>query len=695
MTCFKARSNIVLCLPARSLVVFDDIEEQQWDPSILPKNTSSRIIVTTTSQLVANYCSYDGGYIHNTSTLDKKHSDDLLKALLTGHSRDLEQVLASIVNTCDGHPLSLVSVANFLRRVNSLTESSEDICHRLGSQVEKAPAFQELREVLMSNYGNLSDHLVKTCLLYMSVFPKGFEIRRNSLARRWVAEGYAQSVDKFTDETVAHQNFKKLLDQNIIEPMGACDNARVKTCRTHAVMREFMLHRSLCDHFIGSLDTMSESDDPSAFRHLFIQNCTNINILRLAKKKLRARSLTIFGSGGGAAVSCIAECELLQVLDLKECNDFDDNLVKGIMKDNLSRLKYLSLGSATTKLPKAIENLHCLHTLELNKTNVVALPIEVIKLPHLVHLFGKVKLRKKRSIHAVQVIDDIISNKKSIGQKSKLQTLSGFIIDKDSIIPQLMVHMRGLRKVKIWCDYSTGEGNTIHLKEAIENMVMYEMDTGVGVRSLSLYLGNALENLLGLLGETNGFLTTLKLHGRLSRFPKFVTSLTGIKELCLSSTNLTGSDLSGSGLGELPCLLYLKLVEYNLVGFVIKKGDYPVLQRLCLVVESPTPVLPTIEEEALPELVSLHLLCVRLGDLAGINIRNHTNLQEVALDSTISMETIITWENEARKHPKRPKVLFFKRVGTPNTGCTVKYTATERPKTPESTGPGESMEIDN
>uniref|UniRef100_A0A0E0BGY7 Uncharacterized protein n=1 Tax=Oryza glumipatula TaxID=40148 RepID=A0A0E0BGY7_9ORYZ len=569
----------------RSLVVFDDIEKQQWNRSILPENTRSRIIVTTTSQLVAKYCSYGGGYIHNTSTLDKKHSDDLLKALLTGHSRDLEQVSSSIVDTCDGHPLSLVSVANFLRSVNSLTESSEDICHRLGSQVEEAPAFQELREVLMSNYGNLSDHLVKTCLLYMSVFPKGYEIRRNSPARRWVAEGYAQSVGKFTDEKVAHQNFKKLLDQNIIEPM--------------------------------------ESDDPSTFRHLFIQNCTNINILRLAKKKLRARSLTIFGNGGGAVSCIIAKCKLLQALDLKECNDFGDNLLNDIMKDNLRRLKYLSLGNATTTVPDSVDKLHCLHTLELRKTNIVALHIEVLELPHLVHLFGKVKLRKKRIIH-------VISKKKVIG----LQTLSGFIVDKDSI-PQLIVLMRGLRKVKIWCD-STGEGNTnwnIHLKEAIENMVMYEMDTGVGVRSLSLYLGNALENLLGRLGETNGFLTTLKLHGRLSRFPKFVTSLTGIKELCLSSTNLTGSDLSVSGLGELPCLLYLKLVEYNLVGFVIKKGDYPVLQRLCLVVESPNPVLPTIEEEALPELVSLHLLCGHLVNLAGINIRNHTNLQEVALDS--------------------------------------------------------------
>ncbi|XP_066161274.1 disease resistance protein RGA4-like [Oryza sativa Japonica Group] len=676
----------------RSLVVFDDIDEQQWDDYILPEETRSRIIVTTTSQAAANNCRSDGGYIYNMKTLDENDSKALLKAMFKKRPTYFDREVATpIVGKCDGHPLALVSVAKYLKMGNDLRENCTKVCGSLGSQMEEQSAFQELRRVLMSSYGNLSDH-GKTCLLYMSGFPKGFQIRRSSLIRRWVAQGYVQSVPKQSDEAVAHDNFNQLIERNIIEPMHIGDDAIVNTCRTYAVMRELMLHTSFCDRFIGSLD--AGQSEPTNFRHLFIQNDKNNRINWSGRKEDRARSLTIFGSGKDS-ISYITKLELLQVLDLMECTDFSDNLLKDIM-NKLRRLKYLSLGSATKKVPKTIKELHCLHTLELNKTNVVALPIEVIKLPHLVHLFGKVKLRKKKSINALQAIYDIISKKETIGQKSKLQTLSGFIIDEDSIIPELMVHMRGLRKVKIWCD-STGESNTdwiIHLKEAIENMVMYEMDTGVGVRSLSLYLGNALENLLGRLGETNGFLTTLKLHGRLSQFPKFVTSLAGIKELCLSSTNLTGSDLSGSGLGELPCLLYLKLVEYNLVGFVIKKGDYPVLQRLCLVVESPTPVLPTIEEEALPELVSLHLLCGHLVNLAGINIRNHTNLQEVALDSAISMETIITWEDEARKHPKRPKVLFFKRVGTPNTGCTVKYTATERPKTPESTGTDESMDID-
>lgn len=675
--------------------MFDGIDEQQCN-AILPMKSSCNMIVTTTSHPVANRCTYDGGYIYSTSTLEKKDCDDLLKEILSSeNSSDLEQISASIIKRCDGHPLSLVSVANFLQSAtgNSRSKSCEKVCRLLGSYVEKQSAFHELREVLMRNYGNLSGPLIKTCLLYMSIFPKGFQIRRKSLIRRWVAEGYIQSEYGDSDETVAHENFENLLDQNIIEPMGACDNARVKTCRTHSVMREFMLHRSFCDHFIGSLDTMSELDDPSTFRHLFIQKCTNINILRLAKKKLRARSLTIFGSGGGAAVSCIAECELLQVLDLKECNDFDDNRVKGIMKDNLSRLKYLSLGSATTKLPKAIEKLHCLHTLELSKTNVVALPIEVIRLPHLVHLFGKVKLRKKRSIHAVQVIDDIISNKESIAEKSKLQTLSGFVIDKDSIIPQLMVHMKRLRKVKVWCD-STGEGTTdwMKLKKAIENFVKSEMDTAVGERSLSLYLGDGLERFpeLGdnIKVELNGFVSSLKLQGKLNQLPNFDTSLNGITKLCLSSTNLEGHHYSD--LGKLLCLKYLKLVENYLGGFVIKIGTFPSLEFLCLLMPSFLYAVPEIQEGALPKLVSLQLLCKHLHGLAGINIKNHTKLQEVALDSAVSMETINTWENEAQKHPKRPKVLFFKRVGTSK----IKYTATERPKTPESTGAGDSMEID-
>jgi hypothetical protein len=87
---------------------------------------------------------------------------------------------------------------------------------------------------------------------------------------------------------------------------------------------------------------------------------------------------------------------------------------------------------------------------------------------------------------------------------------------------------------------------------------------------------------------------------------QFAASLT---ELCLSSTNdLMGNDISN--LRKLIQLEYLKLVKVSLGGFIIKRRDFPQLLRLSLV---QCPTLPTIEEGALRNLVSLQLLNEELG----------------------------------------------------------------------------------
>uniref|UniRef100_A0A0A9AFA0 NB-ARC domain-containing protein n=1 Tax=Arundo donax TaxID=35708 RepID=A0A0A9AFA0_ARUDO len=197
------------------------------------------------------------------------------------------------------------------------------------------------------------------------------------------------------------------------------------------------------------------------------------------------------------------------------------------------------------------------------------------------------------------------------------------------------------------------------------------MDTSVGVRSLSLDLGNSSWNVLRFLENSYGYLSSLKLHGALSGLTQFATSLCGLTELCLSSTNnLTSNELSN--LRKLIHLEYLKLVKASLGSFVIRRRDFPRLLRLCLVQSS---TLPTIEEGALPKLVSLQLLCEDLVGLSGIKIEGHKHLQEVALDSMVNSETITIWENAAKKHPKRPRVLFLQRVGSDM----LKYVATERP----------------
>lgn len=186
----------------RYLIVFDDIEEDQWDfiKCTLPEKTRSRIIVTTRIRALAEVCCNHGnnGYVYNMRSLDEKRSNELLEAVLKRHLPGLEQSSTLIVNKCDGHPLALFSVANYLLRKREFTETDcKNFWSDLGSHMAKEYTFRKLQQVLLNNYRSLPGRPVnlRTCLLYVCVFPNGHPIRRSSLMRRWIAHGYVQDPD--------------------------------------------------------------------------------------------------------------------------------------------------------------------------------------------------------------------------------------------------------------------------------------------------------------------------------------------------------------------------------------------------------------------------------------------------------------------------------------------------------------------
>uniref|UniRef100_A0A8R7TBS4 Disease resistance protein RPM1 n=3 Tax=Triticum urartu TaxID=4572 RepID=A0A8R7TBS4_TRIUA len=699
----QLQQHIIHHLQARStrcLIVIDDMEHQHWkaiEPIIV--ETSSRILVTTTIHSVANKCSSAGGYVYNMRTLSAEDSTVLLKkkvSLLGGSSPDLEDGSAAIVHKCDGHPLALVSVANHLLGESELTgKFCKDTSSCLGSHMDKNTHgdFTKLRQVLVNNYSSLSGGL-KTCLLYTSLFPNGRPVSRKTLTRRWLAEGYIDG-----DLEAADKNFKELIDRNIIQSIDESNDGKSKTCKPHGIMHQFMLHKSMSCNFVTSFGDKNRR----RFRHLVMENHTNYttpgmdhaavptsrshnrlhNLVTSVKEKfanistftntglvckqLRPRSLTIFG-GAGEAVSDLTSCELLRVLDLKECVGLNEEHLGYIYK--LLHLKYLTLGSSVCNLSVEMERLHCLETLDVRNTQIETLPVEVINLPHLAHLFGKIKLNKISSKNG----------KKFMQGKSNLQTLAGVVVDSNSGFPELMVHMKKLTKIKLWCEISSTYRNYTILSEAIHRFVQAGMGNPVGDRSLSLHINDCSKDLLHHHQVDNTTATStkhvcvssLKLQGSLSQFIQFVTSLRGLKELCLTSTNLTRDDLST--LFTLKLLVYLKLVEVHLAVIdILNLGNFRSLQRLRLVVQEPG--LPTIQQGALlSPLVSLQLLCKDLlGPSDHLQMKSFGRLQEIALDSMVSKETIELWENEARMHPKRPRILLLKRVGPAG-----KYVATDQ-----------------
>ncbi|KAM0905010.1 hypothetical protein ACQ4PT_017649 [Festuca glaucescens] len=631
----------------RYFIVIDDMRTDHWSAMesafTADNGVSSRVMVTTTVHSVANVCSSENGYVHKVRRLGKKHSKQLFfkKACPKEYSGYMEADSAEVLKKCDGQPLALVSMSQFVRKMGwPRGPSCQDPCRQLGRHLEDE-TLERMRRVLTHSYASLTGHAPKACLLSFGLFPSDHPIRTKSLMRRWLAEGFVKT------ESSSCANFDMLLDRNIIEPIHVGSNDKVKTCRTNGMMREFILHMSTSQNF-NTLFCSGAVERKYARRLSLHPNTPNIGTSLDIDLSL-VRSLTVFGEAGDANFD-LHKYQLLKFLGLEECTNLGDDHLKHIC--NLLLLKYLGLGSAFTSLPKGIKKLKFLETLDLRRTKVEVLPIEVILLPSLIRLFGKFKISDK-----VKRIMSELQNFLLSGQFN-LETLAGFVTDHSHGFPQIMSHMKKLRKVKIWCERTASSTNLSDLEHAIQNFIHDEKEESHESRSLSLHFDeHCSEDILNSLKEPC-YLTSLKITSKLLELPQFVKALRGLRELCLSSTKLTADLLAA--LTELRSLQYLKLIADHLEEFIIKDQAFPRLLRLCFVLQCPT--LPKIEEGALPYLMSLQLICKDLVGLADMKIEHLRCLKEVTLDQKVTPETREAWEKASKEHPNRPKVLLLKTI---------------------------------
>lgn len=634
---------------------------------------SSRIIVTTRLRSIAYHCRDHGdGYVHEMRAIGDKASKNI-SGLLENY-----QYRKKLLEKCGGHPLALCSVKGHFRSCDGPTEPiCEALCNNLGKFLHDARKddthdFTRLRGVLMDNLVSLGDSSARSCMLYLGIFPSDLPIKRTRVTRRWVAEGYEDS-------------FKQFIERNIVQPTGIRRNSckEWKLCKTLSILHEFVLHMSISHDFIMAIEDQKEDQAASTrnketkkkvrrnketkkVRHIFV-NARNITSSGSADLSC-VRSLTISKEAGlGGAFSKFSKYKLLRVLDMEDCCDVNDKHVNDIC--NLWNLRYLSLGTNITNLSgKFVKNLELLQSLHLSKETVSELPVQVIGMPYLVHLIGKFKF-----------IYDKDKDAHELSRTSNLENIAGAVAsgkDKGFLL-DIMPHMRKLRKVKIWC---SSDGNIqdldTHLVQAIQLYSRCDMQRSLTIDFKGLTQDD-MEKLQGKPGckkffeETNGikYVSTLKLRGILSKIPQFLAVLSGLTTLCLSSSTIVTQHFL-STLSEAINLLNLKLVSDVISGnVVIKPGQFQKLESLCFEVTGSSAaelkididwstVLETGETVfALPNLVSLQLLCEVLPDPSAIQITHLRKLQEIELHHKLRGDARIPWEEAAWNHPNRPNVL--------------------------------------
>jgi hypothetical protein len=240
----------MICLKKhRYLVVIDDL----WDTikcAFPENNLRSIFIVTTRIESVARICCTHQECLYRMKPLNDHDSRRLLFSRTFSPNRDcpskLKEVSAEILKKCGGLPLAIITVASLLTNLpTSEKEDWEKIKDSLDSEYG-------MRQILSLSYKNFP-HQLKTCFLYLGIYPEDYIIERDDLVRRWVAEGLVSNSGKQYAEDLTKNYFNELLNRSMIQPEETDYNGEVLSCRLHDMMLDLILSKCTEDNFISGI----------------------------------------------------------------------------------------------------------------------------------------------------------------------------------------------------------------------------------------------------------------------------------------------------------------------------------------------------------------------------------------------------------------------------------------------------------
>nr|XP_020161716.1 disease resistance protein Pik-2 isoform X1 [Aegilops tauschii subsp. strangulata] len=399
----------------RYLIIIDDIWDQNvWTilkVALIKSNCGSRIITTTRKVGVAESCCSDfNGRVYHLAPLSHGDSKKLFYKRIFNCEDDypnaLKEVSEKILKKCDGLPLAIITIASLL--ASKPTKTNElwyNVLNSIGSGHENGPSVENMRGILSLSYRDLPPHL-KTCLLYLSIFPEDHMINRDKLIWGWVAEDFIHDKQRENLYKQGENYFNELINRNMLQPVDIDTHGSAKTCRVHDMVLDLITSLSAEENFVSILGGQQPLSTGNKIRRLSIQeNNGEHNMLDKSMDLSHVRLLFVFRSAIDMIPSLLS-FQVLRVLDLEECQHLDSCYLKDIT--NLLHLRYLGLGRTyITELPKEIGNLQYLQTLDLRETKIHELPSTVVQLRQLVRLYVSIGTRVPVGIGNMESLEEL------------------------------------------------------------------------------------------------------------------------------------------------------------------------------------------------------------------------------------------------------------------------------------------------
>ncbi|XP_037451120.1 disease resistance protein Pik-2-like [Triticum dicoccoides] len=657
------------------LIVLDDLSSiAEWD-KILPclhaiKNLV--IVITTRREDIAKYCCKKSECIRLLNGLEEKDASHLFtKKVFKNKTTDLAEQHPALVEPaklilkkCKGLPLAIVTIGGFLADQPTKTAAEwRKLNEHISVELEMNPKFEVIKTVLMKSYDGLPYYL-KSCFLYMSIFPEDRNVSRRRLAYRWIAEGYA--LDKVT----ADRYFMELIERSMILPtqQSVCSIQGFDSCQLHDLIRDISIAESMEENLVFRLEEGYSLNTHGAVRHLAISSNWegNEHELESTVELSRIRSLTVFGKWKAFYIS--DKMRFLRVLDLEGTYGLRSHHLEHI--GELLHLRYLSLRGCAHIfcLSDSVGNLKQLETLDIKGTGIALLPRTTMKLSKLCYLHAGIgigdnendcfskcqEIWERQCRLCVACCSLEISSMGGFGGMCEACTISCCIFYPNiirGIAPSGVKVSKGTRKLKAlrtlrYVHLAWGNAIIKEIKDLTGlqklGVVGINKKNGPGfcsaisnlsrLESLSVRTGDSLNGCLDGISTAPENLQSLKLCGSLEKLPEWIKGLQNLVKLKLELSKLSGNLETMQVLGNLPNLSILGLCDRGLQIDVLQFQTslfrrLMVLDLFCTWMKIK---LVEFREESVPNL-ELLTLSLRDTEVAFSGLELLQNIKEVQL----------------------------------------------------------------
>ncbi|XP_051131149.1 disease resistance protein RPS2 isoform X2 [Andrographis paniculata] len=326
------------------------------------QENGSKVIFTTRSMEVCSYMDADDQL--KVEFLSEMESwelfcrkigklDILSTPLIKDHAK-------TIVQKCGGLPLALITMGRAManKKVEEEWRHAVEALHKTPSDIQ---GMEDVFTLLKFSYDNLGNDVLRSCLVYCSLFPEDCSIEKEQLIEYWAGEGFLDGYQHRDPHAVGHSIIGSLRVACFLQ--SGEEESQVKM---HDVVRSFTLWIvSEQSRFImQASEGLTEA--PSAER---LSRAERVSLLDNAITKLSGTPI----------------CPNLSTLFL-QLNKSLTKISDGYFQ-NMPALKVLDLSFTGIKqLPLSIYALEEIRHLDLSGTRLRALPAALGSLKNLRHL---------------------------------------------------------------------------------------------------------------------------------------------------------------------------------------------------------------------------------------------------------------------------------------------------------------------